>query len=140
MVEFTDCDPPATEEQIQAFEATVGCRFPPRLRRLFLETNGGRPNPDGYRDEENDTDVSECLALREGRGSVQHIYDIAVRQKRLVPEHFVPFACDSCGDFFYVDCDSPEALVYLYVHDTAYEHFRPLGITMDELFSRLTAE
>ena len=100
MVIFLDCIGPASDEQIDELEKKVGLRFPGALRRLFREVNGARPAPCIYRDNNNDTDVSECLAIREGKGSALWTYELLVLSKRLVPSQFFPFAVDSGGDFF----------------------------------------
>ena len=138
MTSFVECDPPASDEEIDGLEKRVGLKFPEGLRRLFREANGGRPDPYTYRDEDNDTVVSECLALRPGEGSVEWTYDLLVSSKLLVPRHFFPFAVDSGGDTYFVDCSSPEGMVYLYVHDTAFEHVRPLNVNIDGFWSRLS--
>lgn len=134
MVRFVECDPPASDEEIDDLEKRVGLRFPEALRRLFREANGGRPEPYIY----GDTDVSECLALRPGRGSAEWTYDLLVASKQLVPRHFFPFAVDSAGDIFFVDCSSEEGQVYLWVHDTAYERVRPLDVSIEGFWSCLT--
>jgi len=138
VVEFTEVETPASASQIHAFEARVGCRFPPRLMRLFLETNGGRPSHNFYGDGGNAREVFHCLPLREGRNSVQHIYEILVHRKRLFPAHFVPFAVDPGGDTFFIDCDSPNGLVYLFDHEDVDNYCKPLNVTIDEFFDKLT--
>ena len=137
MVIYSDCMDPASDQQIDDLEKRVGLRFPSSLRRIFREANGGRPDPYIFRDDNNDTDVSECLAIREGKGSALWTYELLVLSKRLVPSHFFPFAVDSGGDCFFVDCSSAEACVYLYVHDTAFEHIRLLSGTLEEFWSCL---
>jgi len=137
MVKFSDCIDPASDEQVDDLERQVGLRFPNGLRRLFREANGGRPNPCIYRDDNNDTDVSECLAIRDGRGSALWTYELLVLSKRLVPEWFFPFAVDSGGDCFFVSCSPAEAGVYVYVNDTAFEHVRLLSASIEEFWSRL---
>jgi hypothetical protein len=140
MVKFLNCLEPASEEQIDEVEKKLGFRFPDALRRLFREANGGRPDPCIYRDDKNDTDVSECLALREGKGSALWTYELLVQSKRLVPERFFPFGVDSGGDCFFVDCSSTDARVCLYVHDTNFEHVRLLDIGLEEFWSSLVEE
>lgn len=137
MVTFSECIEPATDEQIDDLERRVGLRFPSGLRRLFSEANGGRPNPYIYRDDNNDTDVSECLAIREGKGSAMWTYELLVLSKRLVPKQFFPFAVDSGGDCFFVDCSPAKGCVYVYVHDTAFEHVRLLCANLEDFWSRL---
>ncbi len=137
MVKFSKCIDPASDKQIDDLERQVGLRFPSSLRRLFREANGGRPNPYIYRDDNNDTDVSECLAICEGKGSALWTYELLVLSKRLVPRQFFPFAVDSGGDCFFVDCSTTEGVVYLYVHDTAFEHVRLLSSSLETFWSHL---
>lgn len=90
MVEYSDSMAPASDEQIDDLEKRVGLSFPSALRRLFREANGGRPSPYVYRDDNNDTDVSECLAIRDGKGSALWTYELLVQSKHLVPKQFFP--------------------------------------------------
>jgi hypothetical protein len=137
MVEYSNSMDPATDEQIDDLERRVGLSFPAALRRLFREANGGRPSPYVYRDDNNDTDVSECLAIREGKGSALWTYELLVLSKRLVPKQFFPFAVDSGGDCFFVDCSPGKGGVWIYVHDTSFEHLRFLCVGLDEFWSHL---
>ncbi|HEY7375627.1 MAG TPA: SMI1/KNR4 family protein [Polyangia bacterium] len=134
MVRFVECDPPASDEEIDDLEQRVALRFPAALRRLFREANGGRPEPYIY----GDTDVSECLALRSGKGSAEWTYDLLVASKQLVPRHFFRFAVDSGGNTFLVDCSSDQGMVFLWVHDTADERLLPLDVSLEEFWSCLT--
>ncbi len=137
MVTFSGCKEPASDEQIDGLEHRLGFHFPSDLRRLFREANGGRPEPYIYRDGDNDTDVSECLAIGPGKGSALWTYELLVLSKQLVPKYFFPFAVDSGGDCFFVDCSPDRSGVYMYVHDTAFEHVRLLCGSIDEFWSRL---
>jgi hypothetical protein len=137
VVRFERCIAPASNEQIDDLEHRLGLQFPADLRRLFREANGGRPEPYVYRDDNHDTDVSECLALRPGRGSALWTYELLVLSKQLVPRHFFPFAVDSGGDCFFVDCSVARSGVYVYVHDTAFERLRLLCGSIDEFWTRL---
>lgn len=139
MVEFIECEAPATAEEIEAVEKYVGYRFPAGLRRLFESANGGRPEPYIFRHGRIDTAVSECLPLRTGKNSALATYEILIRQKKLLPDNYFPFAVDGTGDYFFVDCTSADALVTLYVHDTAFEHVVPLNIGIEEFWSRMTS-
>jgi len=140
MVNFSECVLPASDEEIDDLEKRIGFTLPLGLRELFRIANGGRPEPSVYRDDDNDTDVSECLALREGNGSALWTYELFVLSKQLVPRTFFPFALDSGGDCFFVDCSIAQSPVFLYVHDTAFEHLRSLNVSLEEFWDRLTEE
>jgi len=134
-VKFTECEPGATDEEIDRVERHVGLKFPAELRRLFRETNGGRPacscgDGDGF----SHTGISECLVLSGRDGSAVWTYDLFVISKKIIPAHLFPFAVDDGGDCFLADCSSPDGNVVLFVHDTAFEHLRPLHVTFKQFW------
>jgi len=134
---INDSEEPLTEENINFFERELALQFPLSLREHFLRANGGRPDLNVYEYDNVDTDVSEFLPLRYGRGSAISVYQNHVLSKGFVPRHFFPFAVDGGGDYFYVDCSTEDGMVYLYRHDTAFEHIVPLNVGIDEFCSRL---
>ena len=132
---FSECEPPATDEDLDSVERRVGLKFPAALRRLFREANGGRPvcscaDGDGY----SHTGISECLVLSGRDGSAVWTYDLFAISKQVTPTHLFPFAVDSGGDCFLADCSSADGDVVLYVHDTAFEHLRPLHLTFERFW------
>ncbi|MBL8608293.1 MAG: SMI1/KNR4 family protein [Myxococcales bacterium] len=137
-MEFDECDPPATESAIAAFEERIGQVLPAGIRTLLLTANGGRPkraifrSPDGKA-----VDVSECLALRAGRGSIESTYQLLTISKRAMPPHMLPFAQDSGGNIFAVDCRTPDAHVYFLLHDPEFR-LVSLGVALEAFWSRLT--
>lgn len=78
------------------------------------------------------TTICDTLPLLTGSGrdTAPEAYDDLVLVKRLVPARFFPFAVDSGGDFFFVDCEDKDAAVYLFQSD----HFpRETGFASLEL-------
>lgn len=137
-ISFSECDPGATDEEIGAAEAACRLRFPMGLRRLFRESNGGRPDPSVFRRDGKEIAVSECLALRSGRGSALWTYETIVVDKALVPPSFFPFAVDPGGSYFFVDCSSANGAVLFYVHDTASsDNLVPLGVGFEDFWDCL---
>lgn len=134
---FLGAKEPLTEEQLDAYEHRLGLTFPPPLRKHYLRTNGGSPEPYMYEDENVDTVVNDCLPLLPAGESAVSVYNDHVLAKGFVPRHFFPFAVDPGGDYFYVDTSSADGTVYLYRHDTAFEHLIPLNVGLDEFWSRL---
>jgi len=135
MVKFVECDPPATDADVDELERKLGFRVPSGIRRLLTTANGGRPEPFVFGGLHG-TDVSECLALRDGRGSIRRIYELVVLTNKAAPAHFLPFAVDSGGNFYLVDCSSEEATVHYLHHDP--EHtLHPLGVGLEEFWDRL---
>lgn len=64
-------------------------------------------------------------------------YAHLVRDHRLVPGHFFPFAVDGGGDYFFVDCSTTDGEVHLYRHDTARAPLIPLSIGLNQFWDRL---
>lgn len=136
-MEFLECDPPATDAEVDAFEFKLGFHPPPGIRQLLTTANGGRPCPNVIRHGGVYTDVSECLALRSGPGSIAWTYDLMILNKHAAPTHFLPFATDSGGNLFLVDCHSSNAPVFLLTHDPIFE-LHPLLIGLDDFWRCLT--
>lgn len=135
MVQFSECDPLATAGDVDLLEGRLGFRLPKAIRELLMTANGGRPSPSIFRSESGATNVSECLALRAGNGSIEWTYDLFVVKKKAAPVHFLPFAVDSFGNTFFVDCDS-EA-VFLLLHEPTF-HLCDLKVQFSDFWPRLT--
>ena len=134
MVRFVECDAPATNADVDALETRLGFKVPNGIRSLLTTSNGGRPEPMTYLDSRGDINVSECLALREGKGSIWWTYELLILTKQAAPRHYLPFAVASAGNVFLVDCTS-EA-VYLLLHEPTFR-LVSRGVTLDEFWSRL---
>ena len=107
---------------------------------MFVRVNGGRPQRCVFEGADTGAVLSHCCELTERRGGALWTYDLIVREKRLVPPHFFPFALDVGGDILFADCSTTNGKVFIYVHDTAFEHVRDLGVGIDEFWSRLVPE
>ena|ERR1700722_701320 len=136
MVQFLECDPPATENEISEFERELGFRIPGGVRTLLLTANGGRPSP-RILGGKNGTPVSQCLALRRGRGSIQWTYELFAKAKKAIPLNFLPFAVDSFGNTFVVDCRADEAPVHILLHEPTFR-LCSLRVNLSEFWSSLT--
>jgi cell wall assembly regulator SMI1 len=137
---FINSKDPLTSEDIATVERDLGLQFPASVREHFLRANGGRPDPNVYRDQDEDVGVTvhQCLPLLGGRGSAVAIYQNLVVSKSVVPRSFLPFAIDPGGDILFVDCASPAGLVYLWHHEIPDdEPLVPLNVGLDEFWSRL---
>ena len=138
MVQFTDTDTPATPAEVDALERRLGFSVPSGIRKIFLTANGGRPQPHIYRDSKGGTPVSQCFPLREGKGGVWRIYEILALSKKAIPQYYLPFAVDSFGNSFVVDCRSDDGHVHILFHDPEFR-LCPLGVTLEEFWERLTS-
>ena len=133
---FTDCRKPATDSEIAEVEARTGLHFPAALRRVFQEFNDGQPSPSWYPDPAAGVEVHQCLAISDGGLLAEPIYERLVRQLRLLPAGFFPFAIDPGGDYLFVDCGEASAPVFLWMHESAGE-IHPLGVGLEEFWLKL---
>ena len=129
-VEFAHCDVKLTEVDLAKAEVEIGRSFPPPLRAHYLRYNGGVPDPYLYEDDNLETAISAALPMKSlsSRRTIVDVYERLVRALGLVPGHFVPFAVDGGGGYFFCDCSSEEGLVSFYRHDTAFEDERVLSL------------
>jgi hypothetical protein len=135
MVQFLECDAPASDALIAATEQRVGLHFPAALRWVFQNANGGRPKPAIFSNETGRVWIDHCIPLRDGEGSAEWWYKLMVLKKQLVPASWFPFAIDPTGNVLYVDCASEDARVHTYLHDTAFEPMVDLGVGLEALWT-----
>jgi cell wall assembly regulator SMI1 len=144
-MKFTEAEAPLTEDDVSAAEMHAGVLFPRELRRQYLQSNGGSPEPYVYEDDNLDTVVAEYLPLKSSRGTGTAVdaYRNLVLSKKIVPPNFFPFAVDGGGDYFFLDCSSPDGLVYFYRGDTSDDETQrllALNVGIGEFWSRLKEE
>jgi hypothetical protein len=133
---FEECDPPASETEISEFERSLGFAIPLAVRALFTVANGGRPIRKTFGEPPGNFEVSECFAVRPGRGSIQRTYDILVRHKSAVPTHMLPFANASGGNALIVDCADPNLPVFLLTHEPQFR-LLDLQVSWKEFWDQL---
>jgi hypothetical protein len=121
MVTFVECEAFATNDEVDQLEKMLGFAVPLGLRKIFTTANGGRPEPDIFKTKEVFTNVSQCLALNQKRGGIWWTYELLVLKKKAMPLHFVPFANDSGGNTFVVDCSSDKEQVHILLYDPVFE-------------------
>ena len=117
---FNNKDKWLSEDEVLGLEKSLGVEFPAPLRTLFVENNGGEPEPYVYQDDTVFTVVSETLPLISStdRHTAIEVYNDLVIDRKLVKTSFFPFAVDAGGDYFFVDLDSSEAYVYFFKSDS----------------------
>ena len=87
------CGPRIHEDDITAFEATLGTRLPFDYRAFLIDWNGGVPVPDAYRLGGFTTIVSRFYSLN----SSNVLHDLALRRQALrdrIPPDLLPIAAD----------------------------------------------
>ena len=144
-MKFVNLDKRLNAEEVSSLEEDLRISFPGPLRRLFLENNGGEPEPYVYHEDQLYTVVNETLPLvsQDGRGTAIDTYENLVLGKRIVPVNFFPFAIDAGGDYFFVDCEGPAAPVFFYRSDSILSDencLLDLGVSLDEFWERLVPE
>ncbi len=139
---FSDSQPAISGQDLTGIEADIGQKLPPPVRALYLAVNGGVPEPYVFSSDILDTVVTEFLPLKsESATTALSCYQSLVREKGLVPEHFFPFAVEGGGDYFFVDMQTTEGMVYFYRHDTASsEPLLSLGVGFDQFWDSLIDE
>jgi len=76
MVTFYEERPAPEPSDLTDIERALGVPIPPALRRLFVDHNGGRPEENHFRCSTLQTDVSECVEVRSGRGGALWVYEL----------------------------------------------------------------
>jgi hypothetical protein len=90
--------------------------------------------------------VSEFLPLisHSGHDTAVGAYKKLILERDLGPRKLFPFAVDGGGDYFFADCDTPEAMVYFFRSDYWSNDRREclLGLSMgiDEFLTHLKLE
>jgi SMI1 / KNR4 family (SUKH-1) len=143
-VEFENSSAPTSMEELTKIEEELQLKLPTALRDQYLLTNGGRPMPYVYEDDDLDTVVAAFLPISSmtgGRTAVD-TYKHLVLSKQLVMRHFFPFAIDGGGDYFFVDCSTDEGMVYFFQGDAAYHQdaLLPLELGIGDFWNRLKYE
>ena len=140
---FENQDRLVTAKEIDGVETDLGMRFPNSLKKLFIENNGGSPIPYVLHTQDHYTTVSETLPLLsdEGRGTAVESYKTLILERNLVPSKLFPFAVDSGGDYFFVDCTPNQESVFLYKADSAFgKNLNNLGMTLEGFWNSLIDE
>ena len=103
-----------TSKDIKKVEELIGCALPPSLKDFYINYNGGKisGNRNVFVDIEKDIEkeVNSFLPIKykrfEGDSTLEESYDLFVNKKKLIPNGFIPFAMDSGGFRFCMDCES----------------------------------
>jgi len=142
-MQFNNTDRKLTRSEIASVERELSLSFPHPLVELFLNHNGGEPEPYVFDDFDQfiSTIVSETLPLLSDsdRGTAVQTYYSLVLEKALVPKSCFPFAVDGGGDYFFVDCASGS----VYFLDTARYpsvEFKDLNCQLEEFWRKLHRE
>ena len=102
MVVFERTAPPLSGLDIKRVEHLLGIRLPQDLKEHYLRHNGGRPRPQFFVKDGEAYDVEQFLPMntRSEGLTFENSYVVLVDQTPEFPRGYIPFACDSAGDYF----------------------------------------
>lgn len=102
MVVFENTASPLSELDIKRVEHFLGIRLPQDLKEHYLLYNGGTPCPEFFIKDGEAYDVKKFLPMNtRGEGlTFERSYVVLVDQTPEFPRGYIPFACDSAGDYF----------------------------------------
>ena len=129
---FSEHQEGVKDEDLMAFQAKIGLRFPPKFKEFLKETNGGYPqdtlftnefveiNPETGEEHTQETDIDQFYSLAE----IEFEYT-EYREDGYIPAEFIPFAISSFGN-----------LLLLYLGDT--EEYGSVFFANHDLFDTKT--
>ena len=127
--EFTDCEQPLTEDDIQAAAEQLGAELPHAFRLHYLHYNGGTPRLSLFVNDEidyDDIEISQFIPIRYAREFADDP-EFTLEGRALmhwvageVPNTLIPFAMDWGGNYICLEKDSGR-IVY-YVRDVWRDH------------------
>jgi cell wall assembly regulator SMI1 len=109
-----DTGKPLTAKDIEWAERKIGCKFPESLKQFYLLFNGGEVEKKRRvfvdRGGDIEAEVKTFLPIKyerfDGDSLLEDSYELFVKQKKLIPPQFIPFAMDSGGFRYCVDSES----------------------------------
>jgi cell wall assembly regulator SMI1 len=118
-MQFDDPEKALSVSALEQIENDLSLSFPEPVKQRYLESNGGYPSPYVFSSENADTVVSIFLPLAsDSKGTAVESYRRLVQSLKLVAPSFFPFAVDGGGDYFFVDCSTPDGRVFFYRGDS----------------------
>lgn len=108
-VKLIDSSPSLTANDLNKVEASLGVVFPPALRTMWLESNGGVLDEERcvYQNDQYEFDIKYFLPVlhtkEEGILRVESLYNLLTHDKKMLPETMLPFAIDGGGFPFCVN-------------------------------------
>jgi hypothetical protein len=103
---FEDSQPGLSRDELDEVARDAGIPLPPSLRELYGTLGDGRFRFGLFIDEEETYyDLHEVISARSTKLSAGFAgtYRDIVLSRKLVPEHLVPFAVESGGNFYCID-------------------------------------
>jgi len=90
-------------EYIKSLEKEWGITIPVELLDFFIKINGGAPELNTYKNENNETYILHeflYVGSREKEGSFEDVVKYLIIEMEVMPKYLIPFANDEGGDFY----------------------------------------
>ena len=102
-----------TVEEIREIETKLSLSLPTSLKEVYLNLKVNDFEQSYFTFDGSDYEVAELLPLKAERYeyTAMSSYRNLVLSKGLRPNAFFPFAVDSGGDYYFVDCSRPDGTV-----------------------------
>jgi hypothetical protein len=89
-----------TVADLNEVERALGIKLPEDLRRLYLQTNGGRPIDSYFVIKGTEYIFNDFFPIKYGKGSTLEECYQSLAEDRIIPRHLVPFANDPGGNLY----------------------------------------
>jgi hypothetical protein len=113
---FSDSGPPVSEADLNDVENRIGRKLPDELRRLYLTTNGGRPQHRCFYDEKGgEHALHEFLVMKYPRSANTVLFEdtfCRLRDKGLLPPNSFPIAVNEGGDYYLLNGETGAVSFY----------------------------
>jgi len=145
MMTFKYASSQLSESDLDEVECRFGFRFPPDFRRLYLQSNGGRPDRDRFVDANGSCIVDAFLPIKYARPPL-NLFEKSIEwlklDQRLVPDHLVQFAVDPFGNLFCFSTKADEfgAIYWFRTERNRARHAEFLSPSLDDFLGRLKAK
>lgn len=121
-IDWSNCEPGASEELLASVEARLGVRFPDDYRRFVMACQGGTPTNrmrvryQGPRGHSAVTSLGVMLMIDpDAQESIVHAMELLSHDEQL-PSGLIPFGEVGDGDLFAFKFDGGEPSVVLWLH------------------------
>lgn len=136
-------------EDIQSIENKFGIKITDELKEIYLEFNGGEIEEERYIYINEDTDMEVSIKTffpikykrRNGDTTIEERIEFFIKEKKLIPPHYIPFAMDDGGYPFCQNVKNGKIyLGYLEEFDGSESHMRETAPNLNHFISNMLTE
>jgi len=143
---FIDSDAKLDDNDFLNVEKIIGRKIPKTMLKLYKNYNGGRVegerniliHPESGMEYEVKIFLPMIYARYEKDSSVEGNYVFFCREKKIIPEEFIPFALDSGGFLFCMDATDEK--IYFFNFDDPENSKHLVANSLDEFIDSLITE